>query len=275
MYDAKEAGRNRTATYERDQRRRREIKHRSDRLELLRQAIAAGRFSLHAQPIVPLASDVDEPRRYEVLVRMQRDPDELLLPVEFLPDAERHGLIADIDSWVLGEAVRILEARQRLGKPVALSVNVSAVTINRPEVAEHTLAALAAAGVPPELLMVELSETGRSSDLPLAREFAACLHDGGCKLALDDFGAAFATLQYVKHIPFDVIKIDGEYIRDLPTSPADQLIVRCVAEIIHGVGAQAVAEFVGDQETVELLREFGIAYGQGYYLGRPEPLRLD
>jgi EAL domain-containing protein (putative c-di-GMP-specific phosphodiesterase class I) len=272
MYDAKEAGRNQTATYERDQRRRREIKHRSDRLAQLRQAIAGSRFVLHAQPIRPLAAGAGGPPRYELLLRMLRDTGELVMPAEFLGDAERHGLIAEIDEWVLGEAIRILGARQRSGNPVALAVNVSAATMNRPEVGDQVVAELTAAGVSPGLLTVELSETGRSSDLPLSREFAKRLHEGGCKLALDDFGAAFATLQFVKHIPFDIIKIDGEYISELPSSPADQVIVKAVTEIVHGFGAEVVAEFVGNQETVDLLKSFGVAYGQGYFLGRPEPL---
>jgi diguanylate cyclase (GGDEF)-like protein/PAS domain S-box-containing protein len=272
MYDAKEAGRNRTATYERDQLRRREIKHRSDRLAELRQAIANGRFVLHAQPIVPLQPQLDGPMRYELLLRMLRDGGELVMPGDFLHDAERHGLIAEIDEWVIGEAIRMLGVRERAGAPVALALNVSAATMNRPEIGDLIVTELAAAGIPPERLTVELSETGRSSDLPLSREFAKRLHEGGCKLALDDFGAAFATLQFVKHIPFDIIKIDGEYIRELASSPADQLIVKAVTEIVHGFGAEVVAEFVGDQETVELLKAFGVAYGQGYFLGRPEPL---
>lgn len=272
MYDAKEAGRNRSATYERDRRRRREIKHRSDRLAQLRHALANGRFVLHGQPIRPLAADADGPARYEMLLRMVRDSGELMMPAAFLHDAERHGLIAEIDEWVLGESIRILGAHTRAGAPVALAVNVSAATMNRPEIGDLVVSELAAAGIGPELLTVELSETGRSSDLPLSREFAKRLHEGGCKLALDDFGAAFATLQFVKHIPFDFIKIDGEYIRELPNSPADQVIVKAVAEIVHGFGAQVVAEFVGSEETVELLRGFGVAYGQGYFLGHPVPL---
>jgi diguanylate cyclase (GGDEF)-like protein/PAS domain S-box-containing protein len=272
MYDAKEAGRNRSATYERDRRRRPEIKHRSDRLAQLRHAIAGGRFVLHAQPIVPLAVADDGPPRYELLLRMLRDTGELMMPAEFLHDAERHGLISEIDEWVLGEAIRLLGAYGRLGKPVALAVNVSAATMNRPEIADRVVSELAAAGVRAELLTIELSETGRSSDLPLSREFAQRLHEGGCRLALDDFGAAFATLHFVKHIPFDYVKIDGEYIRELPRSPADQLIVKAVAEIVHGFGAEVVAEFVGDQETVELLKGFGVAHGQGHFLGHPAPL---
>jgi diguanylate cyclase (GGDEF)-like protein/PAS domain S-box-containing protein len=272
MYDAKEAGRNRTASYERDQLGRRQVEHRSDRLAHLRHAIANGRFVLHAQPIKPLGPDDDGPPRYELLLRMLRDNDELIMPGDFLHDAERHGLITEIDEWVLGEAIRLLGVRERQGRPLALAVNVSAATMNRPEIGDLVVSELRAGGIRPELLTVELAETGRSSDLPLSREFAGRLHEGGCKLALDDFGAAFATLQFVKHIPFDFIKIDGEYIRELPTSPADRLIVKAVAEIVHGFGAQVVAEFVGSQETADLLEAFGVAYGQGYFLGRPEPL---
>jgi EAL domain-containing protein (putative c-di-GMP-specific phosphodiesterase class I) len=128
--------------------------------------------------------------------------------------------------------------------------------------------------VPAHLLTVELTETGRISDLAHAHELARQLRSAGCRLALDDFGAAFATLQYLKHIQFDVVKIDGDFIRNLPESPADQLIVKAVAEIAAGFGADVVAEFVGSQETVDVLCSFGIGYGQGYFLGQPGPLPL-
>jgi diguanylate cyclase (GGDEF)-like protein/PAS domain S-box-containing protein len=273
MYDAKEAGRNRTASYESDQLRRREIQHRSDRLAQLRGAIASDRFVLHAQPIVSLGDDAVVPiPLYELLVRMRRDDGGLVPPGDFLPDAERHGLIAEIDAWVIAEAIRILKERQLAGDPIAVSVNISAPTIDDPTVGERIVGMLADSGVPAHLLTVELTETGRISDLAHAHELARQLRSAGCKLALDDFGAAFATLQYLKHIQFDVVKIDGDFIRNLPESPADQLIVKAVAEIAAGFGADVVAEFVGSQETVDVLCSFGIGHGQGYFLGRPGPL---
>jgi diguanylate cyclase (GGDEF)-like protein/PAS domain S-box-containing protein len=272
LYDAKEAGRNRIAVHERDQRRRREIKRRSDRLAQLRAAIAGDHFVLHAQPIVALRPDAPGLERYELLLRMRADGDELIGPADFLPDAERHGLIAEIDQWVIGEAVRIVKQRSIAGQPVAVSVNVSAATVTDPGIASRLVEQLKAADVAPQLLAVELTETGPISDIGRARDFAATLREAGCPLALDDFGAAFATLEYLKHIRFDAVKIDGGFISDLPNSPADQLIVKAVTEIAHGLGATLIAEFVGDQETVELLRGFGVHYGQGYFLGRPEPL---
>jgi diguanylate cyclase (GGDEF)-like protein/PAS domain S-box-containing protein len=279
MYDAKAAGRNRTFLYERGQHRPGEIATRSSRLTHLREAIANGYFVLHAQPIVslgdPAATSGAEPSMYELLVRMQRADGTLAAPGEFLPDAERHGLIADIDRWVLAEAVRVLKLRRLAGKPVNVSVNLCAASIEDPLLGDVIATLLADNEVPAKTLTLELTETGALSDLGLASELSLRLRDIGCRFALDDFGAAFASLQYLKHIRFDLVKIDGEFIRNLPRSPADQLIVKAVAEMATGFGAKVVAEFVDSQETVDLLRQFGVEFGQGYFLGRPGPLSLD
>jgi diguanylate cyclase (GGDEF)-like protein/PAS domain S-box-containing protein len=278
MYDAKAAGRNRTCIYERGRHRPGEIATRSSRLTHLREAIANGHFVLHAQPIVPLSASpttsAAAPGMYELLVRMRRADGTLAAPGEFLPDAERHGLIADIDRWVLAEAVRVLKLRRVAGKPINVSVNLCAASIEDPLLGDVIAALLATNDVPPEMLTLELTETGALSDLGQASELSLRLREIGCHFALDDFGAAFASLQYLKHIRFDLVKIDGEFIRDLPRSPADQLIVKAVAEMATGFGAKVVAEFVDSQDTVDLLRQFRVEFGQGYFLGRPEPLSL-
>ncbi len=275
MYDAKAAGRNRTELYRRGQHRRGEIVTRSSRLTQLRDAIAHGHFVLHAQPIVPLKPSVAAaPPMYELLVRMERADGTLAAPAEFLPDAERHGLIAEVDRWVLAEAVRILRVRQLAGRPMQVSVNLCAASIDDQELGDRIAALLQASEVPAHLLTLELTETGALSDLGRASELSLLLRDIGCGFALDDFGAAFASLQYLKHIRFDLVKIDGEFIRNLPNSPADQLIVKAVAEMATGFGARVVAEFVDSQQTVDLLRQFGIDFGQGYFLGHPHPLEL-
>lgn len=275
MYDAKAAGRNRTQLYARGQHRPGQIATRSSRLTQLRDAIAQRRFVLHAQPIMPLLAaetEVDDPDMYELLVRMLRPDGTLAAPSEFLPDAERHGLIAEIDEWVLGEAVRVLRVRQLAGRPVSVSVNLCAASIEDRALGERIARLLEASEVPPPMLTLELTETGALSDLSQASALSSQMREIGCRFALDDFGAAFASLQYLKHIRFDLVKIDGEFIRNLPHSPADQLIVKAVAEMATGFGAQVVAEFVDGQETIDLLRQFRVRYGQGYFLGRPEPL---
>ncbi len=276
MYDAKAAGRNRAALFERGRQRHVEIASRGTRLTELRDAVSNGRFVLHAQPIVPLVSGDSEVSvdTYELLVRMRREDGTLAMPAEFLPEAERHGLIEEVDRWVLQEAVRILKLRRLAGRQVSLSVNLCAATIEDPGLGDRIAAILESNAVPPELLTLELTETGALSDLGRASDLSSQLREIGCKFALDDFGSAFATLQYLKHIHFDLVKIDGEFVRNLPRSPADQLIVKAVAEMARGFGSKVVAEFVDSQETVDLLRTFGVEYGQGYFLGRPEPLSL-
>jgi EAL domain-containing protein (putative c-di-GMP-specific phosphodiesterase class I) len=92
----------------------------------------------------------------------------------------------------------------------------------------------------------------------------------GCKLALDDFGAGFGSFYYLKHLPFDYLKIDGDFIRNLPSNPSDQLVVKAVVDIARGLGKETIAEFVGDADTTRLLAEYGVDYVQGYHLGRPE-----
>jgi diguanylate cyclase (GGDEF)-like protein/PAS domain S-box-containing protein len=276
MYDAKAAGRNRAALFERGRQRHVEIANRGNRLTELRDAVTNERFVLHAQPIIPLLADAAEAgvEHYELLVRMRRPDGTLAMPAEFLPEAERHGLMDEIDKRVLAEAVRILKLRRLAGKTISASVNLCADTLEDVGLGERIASLLESSGVPPELLTLELTETGALSDLGRASELSTELRSIGCKFALDDFGSAFASLQYLKHIHFDLVKIDGEFVRNLPRSPADQLIVKAVAEMAHGFGAKVVAEFVDGQETVELLRAFGVEYGQGYFLGRPEPLPL-
>ncbi len=105
-----------------------------------------------------------------------------------------------------------------------------------------------------------------------ARLFCAGVLDLGCGLALDDFGAGFGSFQYLKRLPFSHLKIDGDFIRELPSSHTDQLVVRALARIVHGMGRETIAEFVGDERTVAMLRAYDVDYAQGYQLGAPGPL---
>ena len=141
-----------------------------------------------------------------------------------------------------------------------------------PSLAAHVAALLEAHPIPPGRLVIEITETAAITSIQRARALARELRELGCMLALDDFGAGFASFYYLKHLHFDYLKIDGEFIRNLCVTPTDQLVVKAIVTIAQGLGTRTVAEFVGDDETVELLREFGIDYGQGYHLGPPRPL---
>ncbi len=256
MYEAKDAGKDRIAVYDRTLTHREQLVRRADWLGRLRRGLADGRFVLHAQPVVALAGD-DTAERYELLLRLRDDDGELLPPSGFLPHAERVGLIADIDLWVVGEAVAMLHRDRNL----RLSVNLSPLTLQQPELA----ALLRAAPVPEHALTIELTETSALTGLPAIRE----LRRLGCLIALEDFGAGFA---FLRQLEFDVLKIDGDFIERLAASRTDRLIVRAIADLAHGLGVTLVAKRVADQPSVEVLTGLGVHYGQGFFLGRPVPL---
>ena len=116
--------------------------------------------------------------------------------------------------------------------------------------------------------MIEVTETAAIINVA-AKAFVQGLRRIGCQFAIDDFGAGFASFYYLKHLSFDYLKIDGEFIRDLHTSRTNQLVVHSVAEIARGLGKRTIAEFVGSAETLQLLREYGVDYAQGFFTGRP------
>jgi EAL domain-containing protein (putative c-di-GMP-specific phosphodiesterase class I) len=126
--------------------------------------------------------------------------------------------------------------------------------------------------IDPGSLIFEVTETAAVADIEHARVFAQSLAKVGCRFALDDFGAGYASFYYLKHLPISYLKIDGEFVRELPGSRTDQLIVRALVEVCEGLGIKTVAEFVTDEQTMEMVRDLGVDFAQGYHLGKPEPV---
>jgi diguanylate cyclase (GGDEF)-like protein/PAS domain S-box-containing protein len=272
MYEAKEAGKDQVAVYRRAGRRREDLTRRTDLIGRLHTAIDDDLLVLHGQPIVPLRPDAPVREHFELLLRL-REGDELLLPEAFLYHAERDGLIADIDRWVLRQAITMLGLAQQDGRSLSLSVNLSGKTVEQPGIAEDLATMLDATPIAPGALTIEITETAAITNVTRAAELARQLRALGCRLALDDFGAGFASFFYLKHLVFDTLKIDGEFIARLPSSSTDQLIVRAIVDVAHGLDAEIVAEHVTDRATVDILLELGVHYGQGFHLGRPAPMR--
>jgi EAL domain-containing protein (putative c-di-GMP-specific phosphodiesterase class I) len=144
--------------------------------------------------------------------------------------------------------------------------------MNDPELGRDLAAMMDEYPIPRDRLVIEVTETATIVNIERARELARELRQLGCLIALDDFGSGFASFYYLKHLDFDYLKIDGEFIKQLVRTDTDQLVVRAVVDIAQGLGTKTVAEFVGDDLTVELLRDLGVDYGQGYHLGEPRPL---
>jgi diguanylate cyclase (GGDEF)-like protein/PAS domain S-box-containing protein len=269
MYDAKGAGGDRFAMYSAATSLQRRAPTAADEQEWIRQAIEEERLRLYCQPIVDLANN--EVSQYELLVRLEREPDApLVLPSTFLNVAERFGLVQSIDNWVVRKAIALLAEHARPGCPFKLHVNVSAKSIGDPDFAATTNAAITRAAIDPARLIFEVTETGAITNLEQATIFAGQLHRAGCQLALDDFGTGLGSFSYLKYLPFDLLKIDGDFTRNLAADSIDQHIVKAIVGIAKGMGKKTVGEFIENADTTRLLRESGVDYGQGYHFGRPQ-----
>ncbi len=217
MYDAKEAGRDRSETYGGPGRGRARIEARLEWVERIRAALDEDRLVLHAQPVVETATG--EATQHELLVRML-DPDgDLIQPASFLPIAERFGLIREIDRWVITRAIRMLGEHLQAGRRPTVEINISGHSLGDTELAAHIGEELRATGVRATQLIFEVTETTAIDNIAAARAFAEQLGELGCRFALDDFGAGFGSFYYLKHLPFDFIKIDGEFVRNCTADP--------------------------------------------------------
>jgi diguanylate cyclase (GGDEF)-like protein/PAS domain S-box-containing protein len=270
MYEAKEGGRNRVSVYRPGERQRKQVSSRLVEAEMIRNAVEEERLLLYCQPILDLKRD--HVTQYELLLRLRTDQgDEPLAPTSFLYVAERFGLIQQFDGWVACKAIALIAEHARARRRLVLHVNLSGKSIGDPRVAARIEEALEGAGIDPSCLVFELTETAAISNIDEAKAFAHRLRNRGCGLALDDFGAGFGSFYYLKALPFDYFKIDGDFIRDLVASPMDQLVVGAIVGIAQGMGKKTIAEFVADDQTARWLEKSGVDFAQGYHIGRPRP----
>jgi EAL domain-containing protein (putative c-di-GMP-specific phosphodiesterase class I) len=265
MYAAKEAGGNRSHVLADDDEFVGAMQARLAWAHQIRRALDEDRFVLYWQPIIDLRSGLVTHR--EVLLRMIGDDGRIIAPGAFIDTAERFDLIQEIDRWVVRKAIHLLAEQD-----VTLEVNVSGKSIGDPTLTALIEQELAQSGADPGRLVFEITETAAIANMDQAREFAERLHAVGCRFALDDFGAGFSSFYYLKHLPLDYLKIDGDFIRSLTSSDTDQLVVRSMIDIARGMGMKTIAEFVEDSETAAMLHAMGVDLSQGYFHGRPEPV---
>ena len=269
MYAAKEAGGNRHHVFDDADERLAGMQARLAQATQIRRALAEDRFVLYWQPIIEIATGTAT--HHELLLRMLGEDGRVIPPAGFIETAERFGLIQELDRWVVRNAIALLADDP--DSDHRIEVNLSGASIGDPELPLLIERELAATGVDPSRLVFEITETAAIANMEQARAFAERLTRLGCRFALDDFGAGFSSFYYLKHLPLDYLKIDGDFIRNLAHSPTDQLVVKSMVDIARGMGMKTIAEFVEDAETLEALRQHGIDYSQGYFHGRPEPVR--
>lgn len=278
MYDAKEAGRNRFETYrgrllrdeQQDGEKRARIETRLEWVERIRAALDEDDLVLYAQPVAETATR--RMTQYELLLRMRAADGSLIAPDSFLPVAERYGLIKELDRWVIATAIAMLRQQLVDGRRPIVELNLSGQSLSDVDLAEYVGSQLSGSGVQATQLIFEVTETAAIGNIAAARSCAQELGALGCRFALDDFGAGFGSFYYLKHLPFDYIKIDGEFVRSCAGNSADRLVIKAVVDIARGMNKRTIAEFVGDARTLRILRDLGIDFAQGFHIGRPGPL---
>jgi diguanylate cyclase (GGDEF)-like protein len=267
MYQAKKEGRNRIMLFHTPGENGEQAERTQTTSARIRDALTQNRLRLATQPIRSLASGGIE--RYELLLRMTGEHGELLPASSFIEAAERSGMVQELDRWVVARALELIAERQRAGEPVSLHMNISGASLTDLSVLEFIERRLDEGEADPTRCTFELTQTSRVEDFEAAAGFADRLTEFGCEVAIDDYGAGFGPFAFLKKVPFDVIKIDGTFVREMPRNDADQLVVKAIVEIARGLGKRTIAEFVEDEATKQLLAEYGVDMAQGYHLGRP------
>lgn len=230
--------------------------------ERIHGALTEDRLELYLQPVIDLASR--EPVMHEVLLRVREDGD-VRAPAPYLEMAEQLGLIHAMDRAVMRKAFALLELNPRL----RLSVNVSGKSLGDDQLLATVRDAIVHHRFDPSALVIELTETAAVVDVQRAHRFAATLTALGCGFAIDDFGTGFGSYQYLKHVPVDYLKIDGEFVRE--GNRVDEVVVDSMVSLARGLGKKTIAEGVESEESLERLTRVGVDLAQGFGIGRPAP----
>ncbi|PBB41872.1 GGDEF domain-containing protein [Mesorhizobium sp. WSM3866] len=234
-------------------------------------AMEDSRLKLFGQEIHRLGRPWQDSRHVEVLARLEARNGKLILPGEFMPVAERFGLAARLDRWIIRTALS-RHGRAMLSGAVSLGFNLSAQTLSDPQLWDFVDAAIAENGAPPSAIGFEITETAAVTNFDAAEEFVRRARLRHCRVSLDDFGAGMSSFEYLRRFPIDAIKIDGSFVQHIADSRFDREIVSAIAGIARSMGCAVVAEKVEGKSALEILVGMGVGYGQGYFLHRPEPL---
>lgn len=263
LYRGKKAGRQAVLCFEPDmlgdQRQRRFVERE------LRAALMMDELELHYQPIFDTDGQI---RSHEALVRWRHQVRGMIPPAQFVPIAEESDLIDKLGDWVLRRICADIASLG--GKPI--SINVSPMQLRHAEFAPRFARTLNELGADPALIVVEITETVPLSAGNVEMENLAALRALGVRVAIDDFGAGYASLQYLRGFSFDIIKIDRSYVANLGASRIDGMIVAAICDIARSLPVEVVAEGIETQEQYMQLRQAGCTGFQGYLLGRPQPL---
>jgi diguanylate cyclase (GGDEF)-like protein/PAS domain S-box-containing protein len=269
-YAAKDGGRNRVHVYESDNvpARHKEM-HWVSRLQ---RACDSGRLEIYFQPIVPIGATVDPQPHYELMLRMRDEQGTLIQPIEFIPAAERYNMMPAIDRWVVRHVLATVIGRGQVGEHGTFALNLSGTTLSDPGFLEFLLGELAAVDIRPGSLCFEITETAAIASLSNVVYFMRELRDRGVRFALDDFGSGLSSFSYLKTLPVDFLKIDGQFVENVYCDPVDRSMVEAICQVARAMGIRTIAERVEKQEALDVLAQIGVDYAQGFLIASPQPI---
>jgi EAL domain-containing protein (putative c-di-GMP-specific phosphodiesterase class I) len=236
--------------------------------EVIREALDNDNFVLFCQPVFSLQSE--RITQYELLLRLRDAEGRMVRPFGFLEPADRFGLMAEIDRWVVSHALDLLAADST--GDLRLEVNIAGQSLADYELTALIEQQIAMTDLDPARLILEVSENVAAANLDDCKRLAKRLRGLGCGFALDDFGSTFASFRHLRDLPVNYLKIDGDLVVTVTESRTGQLTIKSLVELAKGLGAETIAEYVSDDQTLEFLREQGVGYAQGYRIGRPRPI---
>jgi diguanylate cyclase (GGDEF)-like protein len=239
----------------------------------IKDALLEKRFFLVFQPIVDFSNG--QILMYEVLLRMKGHADEIIHPSEFIPVAERMSLIHSIDQWVIEEAIDFLAKLPPAMAHVCLSINLSGLAFQNDKLFSTIKQKLEMSWVNPNRLTFEITETAAVENFEKTKSMILKIRSLGCYFTLDDFGTGFCTFNYLKRFPVDSIKIDGQFIHNIAYDETDRILVNSMCEIAKKLGKKTIAEYVENPQLVNILKDIGVNFGQGYFFGRPDVALLN
>jgi diguanylate cyclase (GGDEF)-like protein/PAS domain S-box-containing protein len=270
-YTAKDSGRDRVEVYQPDHvpERHREM-HWVSRLT---RACFDGNFELYYQPIVPIGSTVQVREHFELMLRLRDDSGALIAPAQFIPAAERYNVMPAIDRWVVKHALERIVHRSGLGvRPYTIAINLSGNSLNDERFLEFLIGELSGVEMDAQSLCFEITETAAIANLGNVVHFMRELKNRGCMFALDDFGSGLSSFMYLKTLPVDYLKIEGQFVENVARDPVDRSMVEAISQVGRAMGIQTIAERVESEEVLAALGAIGIGFAQGYHIAVPRSI---
>lgn len=274
-YSAKDKGRNELHIFRIEGEETSLLKGEMLLLPKLQHALAVDRFVLFVQPIAEIHPDgTYTTTKYEFLLRMLDDDGSLITPFRLISAAERYDLMKEVDRWVISKAFQdVADMYEIMGDQMPMfSINLSGQSVTDGDIVGFILSKVSQSGVPCQKICFEITETSAIGDLSRAMLLLDFLHGLGCKLALDDFGSGECSFGYLKKLPVDYLKVDGQFVQDVDSCEVHQEVLRFVQRVAKLLDMKTVAEFVENENVLEFLGEMGIDYAQGYHIGKPFPV---